>query len=129
MIWTAGFRTAVISPYEQIQLTEARGFADQAVRQVLHMAGGGERLRVACDGWGGRCVAGPGDGVNPKPWLVGHARRGHAGQRHDVAMQVGLVGVAAFGRDSGGVFTRGQAVGSMVEADQLCGTLGRQADL
>jgi hypothetical protein len=46
MIWTAGFRTAVISPYEQMQLTEPRGFADQTVRQVLHMAGGGERLRV-----------------------------------------------------------------------------------
>ncbi|MFD1538704.1 GDSL-type esterase/lipase family protein [Nonomuraea guangzhouensis] len=46
MIWTAGFRTAVINPYEQIQLTEPRGFADQTVRQVLHMAGGGERLRV-----------------------------------------------------------------------------------
>ena len=46
MIWRAGFRTAVISPYEQIQLTEPRGFADQTVRQVLHMAGGGERLRV-----------------------------------------------------------------------------------
>ena len=27
MIWTAGFRTAVIGPYEQIQLTEPRGFA------------------------------------------------------------------------------------------------------
>ncbi|GII66621.1 hypothetical protein Skr01_67060 [Sphaerisporangium krabiense] len=46
MTWTAGFRTAVISPYERIQLTEPRGFADQTVRQVLHMAGGGERLRV-----------------------------------------------------------------------------------
>jgi lysophospholipase L1-like esterase len=46
MIWTAGFRSAVISPYEQIQLSEPRGFADQTVRQVLHMAGGGERLRV-----------------------------------------------------------------------------------
>ena len=44
MIWTAGFRSAVISPYEQIKLTEPRGFADQTVRQVLHMAGGGERL-------------------------------------------------------------------------------------
>ena len=49
MIWTAGFRTAVISPYEQIQLTEPRGFADQTVRQVLHMAGGGERLRDTPD--------------------------------------------------------------------------------
>jgi lysophospholipase L1-like esterase len=46
MIWTAGFRSAVISPYEQVKLTEPRGFADQTVRQVLHMAGGGERLRV-----------------------------------------------------------------------------------
>ena len=46
MIWTAGFRSAVISPYEQIQLTEPRGFGDQTVFQVLHMAGGGERLRV-----------------------------------------------------------------------------------
>jgi hypothetical protein len=44
-------------------------------------------------------------------------------------MQVGLVGVAALGRDSDGVFTRGQAVDSMVEADQPSGTLGRQADL
>ncbi|GAA4577845.1 GDSL-type esterase/lipase family protein [Planotetraspora kaengkrachanensis] len=46
MIWTAGFRTAVISPYEQIKFTAPHGFADQTLRQVLHMAGGGERLRV-----------------------------------------------------------------------------------
>src|ERR1700754_2870293 len=46
MNWTAGFRTAVISPYDHIQPTQPRGFADQTVRQVLHMAGGGERLRV-----------------------------------------------------------------------------------
>lgn len=46
MIWTAGFRSAVISPYEQIQLTEPRGFTDRTVRQSLHMAGGGARLRV-----------------------------------------------------------------------------------
>jgi hypothetical protein len=45
MIWTAGFRTAEISPYEQIQLTEPRGFANQTVRQVLHMAGGGRPTR------------------------------------------------------------------------------------
>jgi lysophospholipase L1-like esterase len=46
MIWTAGFRTAVISPYEQVKLSEPHDFADQTVRQILHMAGGGERLRV-----------------------------------------------------------------------------------
>jgi len=44
--WTAGFRTGVINPYGKIHFTEPRGFSDQTVRQVLHMAGGGERLRV-----------------------------------------------------------------------------------
>jgi lysophospholipase L1-like esterase len=46
MTWTAAFHTAVISPYEQIRFTEPRGFADQTVRQVLHLAGGGERVRI-----------------------------------------------------------------------------------
>ncbi|MFD6680478.1 GDSL-type esterase/lipase family protein [Micromonospora parva] len=46
MIWAAGFRTAVISPYEQLQFSEPRGFADQTVRQVLHLAGGGAAFRV-----------------------------------------------------------------------------------
>lgn len=45
-MWTAGFRSAVISPYESIQLSEPRSFAGQTVRQVLQLAGGGERLRV-----------------------------------------------------------------------------------
>ncbi|MEV5652950.1 GDSL-type esterase/lipase family protein [Nocardia sp. NPDC052254] len=44
--WLAGFRSAIISPYEQFQLTEPRGFEDRTVRQVLHMAGGGQRLRI-----------------------------------------------------------------------------------
>jgi hypothetical protein len=34
-------------------------------------------------------------------------------------MQVGLVGVAALHCDSGCAFTRGEAVGSLVEANQL----------
>ncbi|MEV5411950.1 SGNH/GDSL hydrolase family protein [Thermopolyspora sp. NPDC052614] len=46
MTWTAAFRTAVISPYEEIRFSEPRGFADQTVRQRLHLAGGGERVRV-----------------------------------------------------------------------------------
>ncbi|MBO3744486.1 hypothetical protein J5X84_00305 [Streptosporangiaceae bacterium NEAU-GS5] len=46
MMWTAGFRTAVISPYEEIKLSEPRGFADQTVWHKLRMAGGGELLRV-----------------------------------------------------------------------------------
>ncbi|CAM3970701.1 GDSL-type esterase/lipase family protein [Nocardia ninae] len=44
--WVAGFRSAVISPYEQVKLSESRPFADQTVRQVLHLAGGGEQLCV-----------------------------------------------------------------------------------
>jgi lysophospholipase L1-like esterase len=46
MRWVAGFRSALVSPYEQIQLAQSRGFADQTVRQVLHLAGGGQRLAV-----------------------------------------------------------------------------------
>ncbi|MET8355500.1 GDSL-type esterase/lipase family protein [Micromonospora sp. NPDC005171] len=46
MIWTAGFRTAVISPYDRLQFSEPRSFADQTVRQVLHLAGGGDAFRV-----------------------------------------------------------------------------------
>ncbi|MGW0245604.1 GDSL-type esterase/lipase family protein [Nocardia goodfellowii] len=44
--WVAGFRSAVISPYEQIKFADSRAFADQTLRQVLHLAGGGEQLRV-----------------------------------------------------------------------------------
>ncbi|MFI6173065.1 GDSL-type esterase/lipase family protein [Nocardia sp. NPDC051052] len=44
--WVAGFRSAVISPYEQVKLTESREFADETVRQVLHLAGGGEQFRI-----------------------------------------------------------------------------------
>ncbi|NRQ35876.1 SGNH/GDSL hydrolase family protein [Nonomuraea sp. NN258] len=44
--WVAGFRSAVISPFEQIKLAEPRGFRDETVRQTLVLAGGGERIRV-----------------------------------------------------------------------------------
>lgn len=44
-------------------------------------------------------------------------------------MQVGLVGVAGVGRDSGRSVTRDRAVGGMVEADQLHGALGLHAEL
>jgi hypothetical protein len=54
---------------------------------------------------------------------------GDAGERHDVAMQVGLVGIAALGRDSGGVFTSGQAVAAWSKRTSLAARLGRQADI
>ncbi len=44
--WVAGFRTGVIAPTEQIKLAESREFADETVRHVLHMAGGGDAVRV-----------------------------------------------------------------------------------
>ena len=44
-------------------------------------------------------------------------------------MEVGLVGVAALGRHQGGAVTRGEAVGRVVETDQLGGALGGEADL
>ncbi|MEV0059111.1 GDSL-type esterase/lipase family protein [Nocardia sp. NPDC050718] len=44
--WVAGFRSGVISPDEQIKLAESRSFSDETVRQVLHMAGGGDAVRV-----------------------------------------------------------------------------------
>ncbi|NJP95621.1 SGNH/GDSL hydrolase family protein [Nonomuraea sp. FMUSA5-5] len=46
LAWVAGFRSGVISPYEEIKLAEPRGFRDQTVRQPLLMAGGGERVRL-----------------------------------------------------------------------------------
>jgi lysophospholipase L1-like esterase len=44
--WIAAHRTAVLSPYEDFQLFESRGFTDQTVRQSLRLAGGGDALRV-----------------------------------------------------------------------------------
>ncbi|BBC98293.1 hypothetical protein SRO_7117 [Streptomyces rochei] len=42
---------------------------------------------------------------------------------------MGLVGVAAVGRDPGRAFARDPAVRGVVEADQLLGALGRQPEL
>ena len=61
--WVAGFRSAIVSPYEEFRLAEPREFADQTVRQVLHLAGGGERLRVRLSNRYGRA-----------PLVIGAAR-------------------------------------------------------
>ena len=71
----------------------------------------------------------PGDVVDCEPWFAGHGRRRDPGERHDLAMQVGLVGVTAVGRDSGCAVTRGQAMGGAVETDKRRSALGRQPDL
>ncbi|WP_030684480.1 GDSL-type esterase/lipase family protein [Streptomyces sp. NRRL B-1347] len=44
--WVAGFRSAVLSPREATQLKPSRGFHDHTLRQILHLDGGGEALRV-----------------------------------------------------------------------------------
>ncbi|MFE0174803.1 GDSL-type esterase/lipase family protein [Streptomyces sp. NPDC059002] len=44
--WTAAFRSAVISSHENIDLFELRGFADQTLRQIIRLDGGGSALRI-----------------------------------------------------------------------------------
>jgi hypothetical protein len=53
----------------------------------------------------------------------------NAGEGHDVPMEVGLVGVAGLRRDHGGALPGGEAVGGVVEADELGGSLRGEADL
>ncbi|MEW2524153.1 GDSL-type esterase/lipase family protein [Streptomyces sp. NPDC047071] len=63
--WVAGFRSAVLSPYETIQLKQSRGFRDQTLRQILHLDGGGEALRVLLSNEYGK-----------EPLVIGAARIG-----------------------------------------------------
>ncbi|WP_067704291.1 GDSL-type esterase/lipase family protein [Nocardia jejuensis] len=44
--WVAAFRAPLVNPAEQIRLAEPRGFADETIRQVAHLAGGGSQVRV-----------------------------------------------------------------------------------
>src|SRR6266516_6959483 len=93
---------------------------------------GGYRCRVLgwlelCAGWvlGGS----PGDVVDREPGRGRHGRGRCPGEGRDVAVEVGLVGIAAFGGYQGGAVTGGEAVGGVVEADELGGALGGEADL
>lgn len=61
--WVAAFRSAVISPDEEISLKESRSFAGQTVRQILHLDGGGTAVRVRLSNEYGR-----------RPLTVGAAR-------------------------------------------------------
>ncbi|WP_235948997.1 GDSL-type esterase/lipase family protein [Nocardia terrae] len=44
--WAAGYRAPLVNPAEAIKLAEPRAFADETVRQVVRVAGGGSRVRV-----------------------------------------------------------------------------------
>ncbi|WP_406285450.1 GDSL-type esterase/lipase family protein [Embleya sp. NBC_00896] len=61
--WVAGFRSAVLSPHEGIQIQPSRGFHDQTLRQVLHLDGGGTAVRVLLDNEYGK-----------EPLVIGAAR-------------------------------------------------------
>ncbi|OPC79265.1 GDSL family lipase [Embleya scabrispora] len=66
--WVAGFRSAVLGPYEDIRIQPSRAFRDQTLRQILHMDGGGTTLRVLLSNEYGR-----------EPLVIGAARVGSAG--------------------------------------------------
>src|SRR5262245_4503727 len=78
--------------------------------------------------WVGVC-GGPGDGVDREPGRGGDGGGGCPGEGLDVAVEVGLVGVAGFCGYQGGAVTGGEAVGGVVEADELGGAFGGEADL
>jgi hypothetical protein len=69
------------------------------------------------------CVlrGGPRDVVDREPGRGCDGRRRYPGEGLDVPVEVGLVAVAAFCRYQGGAVTRGEAVGRVVETDELCG--------
>src|SRR5687767_4212899 len=46
MGWAAVHRAAMVSPYDGLAYTRARGFTDQTVRQVVHLHRGGRELRL-----------------------------------------------------------------------------------
>lgn len=54
LTWVAGFRTGVVSPFEPFRLRPSRAFADETLRQVLHLAGGGAAVRVVLTNQYGR---------------------------------------------------------------------------
>ena len=72
---------------------------------------------------------GPRDVVDREPWRDCNGRGRYPGERHDIPVEMGLVGLAALRRYEGGALPRRQAVCRVVETDQPCGVLGGEADL
>ncbi|MFJ8083590.1 GDSL-type esterase/lipase family protein [Streptomyces sp. NPDC096205] len=71
--WVAGFRSALVSPYEDYQLFPSRAFAEQTVRQIVRLAGGGEAVRVRLSNRFGR-----------QPLTVGAARWARRTEGHGI---------------------------------------------
>jgi len=61
--------------------------------------------------------------------VLGAWRDGGASDRLDLAVEVGLVGVAALGGNARGGVARREKVSGVVEAHQLRGAFGCEADL
>lgn len=71
----------------------------------------------------------PRNRVDGKPRRAREGCGRDPGEGHDIAVEVGLVGIAGLGRHQGGAATGGEAVGRVVEADKLGSALGGEADL
>jgi hypothetical protein len=71
----------------------------------------------------------PRDVIDGEPRRSGYGGGCHPGERFDLAVEVGLVDVAACGRHLGGGVTRREEMGGVVEAHQPGGVLGGEADL
>ena len=105
------------------------GVLEECSAVVVRAAGigAGPGWLELCAGWmsGGS----PGDVVDREPGRDRNGPGRYPGEGHDVPMQVGLVGIAAFCGYQGGAVTGGEAVRGVVEADQLRGALGGEAEL
>ncbi|MEV6556012.1 GDSL-type esterase/lipase family protein [Nocardia sp. NPDC051756] len=108
--WVAGFRSAVISPYEQVKLTESQAFADQTVRQVLHLAGGGEQVRIHLTNLYGRT-----------PLVIGAARVGLRKSGSEIIAETDLA-LRFDGADQITIPVGGAAVSDPVELAVTAGT-------
>src|SRR5215472_18248404 len=71
----------------------------------------------------------PGDVVDREPGRDRNGPGRYPGEGHDVAVEVGLVGIAGFRGYQGGAVTGGEAMGGVVEADELGGAFGGEAEL
>ncbi|GHC60172.1 SGNH/GDSL hydrolase family protein [Streptomyces cinnamoneus] len=107
--WVAGFRSAVLSPYEDYQLFPSRSFTDQTVRQVLRLNGGGEAVRIRLSNRFGK-----------EPLTVGAARLARRTEGHGIDAQTSVT--LTFGGESGFTLAAGEeAVSDPVVGDVSAG--------
>lgn len=109
--WVAGFRSAVLSPYETIQIKPSRGFRDQTLRQILHLDGGGEAVRVQLSNEYGK-----------EPLVIAAARvalRAERGDTADAAAETALLPGTDTVLRFGGAAEVTVPVGEVVQSDPV----------